>query len=398
MDFDEPERARHMARWTLGVASVLALLVGCVRQPEPTYDLQAKSKELSDRHQQQIRDSLLRFFGTPLHPRFLLPDTAAAQPSDTPEEGDANVPDDADAPPEPKLVDSQDRRFLAHGAKVFQTHCAGCHGATGDGNGVAAAFLQPKPRDYRPGIFKFTSTPYGAKPNRPDLIRTVRRGAKGTSMPAFPFLSDQDVEAVVDYVRLLAYRGELEQKVGQIAAVELGPEDDLLITDFADMLSSIDEQWKLAAEQVVMPLSPQPVYGDETIAKGREAFITRGCSKCHGEDGKGQTEWLSSRFLAQQTALPEEQRIQINYDAWGNVAPAADLTAGMLHGGRRRIDIYRRIHNGINGTPMPSFGQSLAEEPETLWHLVHYVTSIVERRQPSAAVRSPAEDGAGATE
>jgi hypothetical protein len=54
----------------------------------------------------------------------------------------------------------------------------------------------------------------------------------------------------------------------------------------------------------------------------------------------------------------------------------------MLHGGRRPLDIYRRIHTGISGTPMPAFGDALAAEPETIWNLVHYVLSIVEGRQP----------------
>ena len=85
--------------------------------------------------------------------------------------------------------------------------------------------------------------------------------------------------------------------------------------------------------------------------------------------------------MAEQEALPEDQREKINYDAWGNPAPAADITARMLHGGRRPLDIYRRIHTGINGTPMPAFGQSLAETPEVIWNLVHYVQSIVDGRQ-----------------
>ena len=129
----------------------------------------------------------------------------------------------------------------------------------------------------------------------------------------------------------------------------------------------------------------------QSIAAGRAAFLSRGCSKCHGEDGKGQTEWLSHEFLAAQAALPEAQRIQINYDAWGHPAPAADLTARMLHGGRRPLDIYRRIYTGINGTPMPAFGDALAEEPDTIWHMVHYVLSIVEGRQVAAEARQPSQ-------
>ena len=106
---------------------------------------------------------------------------------------------------------------LKRGAEVYSRYCIQCHGVTGDGNGVAAAYLIPKPRDYRPGIFKFTSTTYGAKPLREDLLRTVRRGIRGTSMPSFSLLAPKDLEAVVDYVLALTHRGELETQLAEEA-------------------------------------------------------------------------------------------------------------------------------------------------------------------------------------
>ena len=53
----------------------------------------------------------------------------------------------------------------------------------------------------------------------------------------------------------------------------------------------------------------------------------------------------------------------------------------MLHGGQEPIDIYRRILNGINGTPMPGFKSALQNEPETIWNLVSYVLEISNRRR-----------------
>ena len=116
---------------------------------------------------------------------------------------------------------------MKYAAGLFRRQCANCHGESGDGNGPAAAYLVPKPRDYRRGIFKFSSTPYGAKPRRADLIRTVRHGAKGTSMPAFPFLPDEDVEALVDYVLLLSHRGEVENYLAQLAETDFDEDEDL---------------------------------------------------------------------------------------------------------------------------------------------------------------------------
>jgi mono/diheme cytochrome c family protein len=235
------------------------------------------------------------------------------------------------------------------------------------------------------GKFKFTSTPRGAKPRRADLIRTIRRGAKGTSMPSFRWLSERDLQAVIDYVILLSQRGELEQQLIEEAEFELDEDDDFdpeVIAEFADRIA---QSWDDAAGAIVRPVTPMPAMTDETIALGRKAFLSQGCAKCHGEDGRGQTIWLSPRFLAEQEALPESKREEINRDDWGNVAPAADLTSGMLHGGRRPVDIYRRIYSGINGTPMPAFANLLRDEPDTIWHLVHYVLSIVEGREISSS-------------
>jgi len=350
------------------VAVPLVLLVaftcaGCIRSPELVYELADETQKLPPGHQAQIRERLTLFFGTPVNPRLRVPS------------------EETNADGEPSLVDAFEPERLQHGAEVFQRHCAGCHGVTGDGKGAAAPYLQPKPRDYRRGAFKFTSTPYGAKPHRNDLLRIIQRGAKGTSMPPFPFLPEEDLQAVVDYVIMLSHRGELERQVAVVAEADYDAEDQIEAVEFTQALQRVHDAWKQAEYQVILPLTAQPKMTDETILAGRRAFLSRGCSKCHGEQGRGQTEWLSHEFIAAQEARPEAEREKINYDVWGQPAPAADLTAGMLHGGRRPIDIYRRIYAGINGTPMPAFEQALAADPETFWHLVHYVLSVVEGRK-----------------
>ena len=55
----------------------------------------------------------------------------------------------------------------------------------------------------------------------------------------------------------------------------------------------------------------------------------------------------------------------------------------MLRGGTEPLDIYRHIDAGINGTPMPSFHDTLQKEPETIWNLVGYVLE-----SPTAAGRA----------
>ncbi|OYW18898.1 MAG: hypothetical protein B7Z55_09805, partial [Planctomycetales bacterium 12-60-4] len=47
---------------------------------------------------------------------------------------------------------------LQLGRKVYMKNCLHCHGVAGDGAGPTARYLNPKPRDYRLGVFKFTET------------------------------------------------------------------------------------------------------------------------------------------------------------------------------------------------------------------------------------------------
>ncbi|MCA9035804.1 MAG: c-type cytochrome [Planctomycetaceae bacterium] len=269
----------------------------------------------------------------------------------------------------PQLVSEGEPDFarqltLKHGQKVYMHRCVQCHGVNGDGEGPVARFMYPRPRDYTRGIFKFTSTPYGYKPRHEDLMATLRRGVTGTSMPAFNLLPKEDLEAVVDYVVVLSQRGELEYQLAMEAeaAEELDPD---YIPEFAE---DVTRRWNDAKSSLTQPLTPEPELTMERVELGRQAFLSKGCSKCHGEDGRGQT------------------KDNIGNDSWGHPTRAADLTSGMLHGGQEPIDVYRRILNGINGSPMPGFKSALQSEPDTIWNLVSFVLHTSGQRRAKADI------------
>lgn len=314
----------------LFAACVLGVL-GCQKAVEPVFVSSAELQALRPELQAPIQKALVENCATPAHPKMLWrPDF--------------------------------DSRKLEHGFQVYQKRCVQCHGSSGDGQGPSAASLYPRPRDYRKGIFKFASTPFGTKPVRSDLVLTVQRGIAGTSMPSFHLLPATDIEAVIDYVLALTHRGELEsQLTTEVASADEFDEDIL-----NDALALIQERWTQADQAVYQPYSPQPVFTSEHIAAGRKAFLTKGCAQCHGEDGRGQT---------------TENLKGDRQDAWGYPTRAADLTSGMLRGGPRPIDVYRRIYGGINGTPMPAFSITLKEEPDTIWNLVAYVLHVSGRRR-----------------
>lgn len=313
---------------------------GCVRPPEESFVSSEKVSKLSEKSQGEIRTILAERCGSPSAIKLL------------------------GAP-------KTDRAHLQLGEAVYTQYCRQCHGVSGDGNGPAAAYLLPRPRDYRKGTFKFTSTAYGAMPLREDLIRTVKRGIAGTSMPAFHLLPQKELEAVIDYVLALTHRGELESMLADAAEQE----EALEASTVDDMIDSIATRWSGAREQVNHPLSPMPVFTADHVAEGKAAFLSKGCIQCHGEDGRGQ---LTSN---------------IGVDIWGRPTQAADLTSGMLRGGTEPLDVYRHIAGGINGTPMPSFGGLFQDDPDAMWKITAFVLDLSNRRRkgdiPEAGLLKP---------
>ncbi|MDX1747437.1 MAG: hypothetical protein R3324_16000, partial [Halobacteriales archaeon] len=68
----------------------------------------------------------------------------------------------------------------------------------------------------------------------------------------------------------------------------------------------------------------------------------------------------------------------------GQTILAADLTKRWtFRGGPTRQDIYRTFTTGLNGTPMPSYADSLTDEQR--WQLVDYVYSLGDSDEPNYA-------------
>ena len=88
---------------------------------------------------------------------------------------------------------------LASGAALYASHCAACHGTAGQGDGPAAAGLDPPPVD-------FTDSERAAQRSPLALYEVISQGLAGTAMPAYAQLSDQQRWALAFYVGGLAYQ------------------------------------------------------------------------------------------------------------------------------------------------------------------------------------------------
>ena len=372
---------------------VVSALSGC-GYTEPAYSLnsvyvllQEKSGigDLDRSQQENIADVLGAAFGTPDDPQ--LPDVAGI--------GD--------------FIDI-DKLYVAagkvgrdaNGAKrgLYREHCVHCHGINGDGVGPTAAFLNPYPRDYRRGIFKFKSTlGPSVPPTHEDLHRILYDGVAGTAMPSFKVLDEGEIDALVHYVKYLSLRGQVERALIGLSADELEPADPetgakaQLLVDVSDpaqaqagvaatknAVESVVTSW-MSAQPVPVPSPPSNFGTKESMAEGRRLFFTTltNCSKCHGETalGDGQLtdydEW-TKEWVGDGKNLENIEE----YEAAGALPPRnirpRNLRAGIFRGGRRPIDLYWRVKNGIAGTPMPAASGQLSDDD--LWHVVDYVRSL----------------------
>ena len=209
------------------------------------------------------------------------------------------------------------------GKTLYLHYCSQCHGEKGDGEGYATPHLYPRPRNFTTGKFKVRTTPNGALPTHQDLVNIIRRGMPYTSMPAWPSLSDEEVSN-------LAY----------------------FITSFSPDFSN--------AENVPKPveLPSAPAATKESIELGKKLYADTGCLKCHGNLGRG--DGPSAPTLV---------------DDFGHPIRAANLSQPWtFRGGSSREDIYRTMSTGLNGSPMPSFVDSL--QPEQRWAITDFILSL----------------------
>ncbi|NOG53540.1 MAG: cytochrome c [Planctomycetes bacterium] len=199
---------------------------------------------------------------------------------------------------------TQGNGILMHGYAVYSQNCVGCHGINGDGLGPAAQRLKIAPRDFTKGIFKFRSTPNGQLPLDADLHRTLQQGLKGSAMPAFQFMPENDRNAVIAFIKLYSSRWSDPEEV--ITPVPIPAQE------------------------------PVDIMTDERVLLGRFGYVAMGCQNCHGMTGSGNG--------------PSAATLK---DDWDRPVKAYNYHQGAPKGGATPLDVYRTFRTGV--TPMPMY-------------------------------------------
>jgi mono/diheme cytochrome c family protein/plastocyanin len=240
---------------------------------------------------------------------------------------------DLPVPPKPEGTP----QIIAHGKTVYSQNCAVCHGVNGDGNGDAAAFLLPKPRNFVAAKYRLRSTPTGQLPTDGDLFRSVSLGMPGTPMPPWKrMLSDSDRWSVVEYIKAFSPR-------------------------FTDTNETA---------RTVVTLGTPPPRNTNAVNEGKALFTKLACVSCHGETGHGDG----------------PSAVTLVDDSQMKIRPRDFSKPGGFKSGYSTKDIARAILTGFNGTPMVGFHGTIPEQDA--WKLAYYVETFVKPEGPGPIVRA----------
>ena len=245
----------------------------------------------------------------------------------------------------PSALGAQSAPGAPPGKAIYDRWCAECHGMTGAGDGSAAAYMLPRPRDFTKAVYQIRTTASGEIPTTDDLRRIIDEGMPGTAMPGWKEkLSESERDQVIAYLESFSrfFQG--------------------------DRPSPIE-------------ISGEP--GGGSAEEGRQVYEKLDCFKCHGDAGRG--DGNSAPTLT---------------DDWDHPIRAADLTESWhFNGGSSVRDIYVRLRTGLDGTPMPSFTDAVEGgliTDEQLWRVAQYVRGLSPEEPPEVreVVRARRVEGA----
>lgn len=212
---------------------------------------------------------------------------------------------------------------------IYQKRCAQCHGEEGEGDGPAADFLYPRPRDFSLAVFKYKTTDADSEfPSDEDFRQTIRDGLTGTSMPAWgSILSDAEIDALILKIKQIGYWDEEED------------------------------------ESTPIDMGTMPTVTPELLVQGREQFV-KACVQCHGEEGRGNI--TSGKRLADDAEDRIWPRNLTRPETWRYTATVSD--------------VYQRLSTGIPSTPMPE--HSTTTSAEDRWAIANYVMTLRDNATP----------------
>jgi mono/diheme cytochrome c family protein len=267
------------------------------------------------------------------------PATQPAPAQQVPPAEKAAVAPDRNAP-----MESHIGKYTGHsaaGKQLYYRYCWGCHGFRGDGNGENGPYLNILPRNFVAATFKCRSTPTGTLPLDQDLYNSLVRGLNNSNMPSWITLTSQNRADLIAFIKTFSPRWQTEK----------------------------------SGDPISVPAEPALTLN--SIKHGQELFQKLECWKCHGQEGRG--DGPSASTLTDSNDQP--------------IRPYNFAAGSRFKCGVSNSDLYKIFLTGVDGTPMPSFGDVV--KPEEAWDLVHYLRTLqVNKKSPELALWMSTPQGA----
>jgi len=210
----------------------------------------------------------------------------------------------------------------AAGKQDYRRWCVGCHGTEGNGEGENAPYVDPRPRDFTEALFRWRSTPTGTLPTDQDLYDTITRGVVDTLMPTWRPLTPQTRVDLVAYIK------------------------------------TFSPKWQTQKAGTPITIPPEPPQTIDSVLHGRQLFDQMQCWKCHGPEGRGDG----------------PSAITLTDDKGEPIRPYNFHDGTRFRCGETNQDLYKIFMTGLDGSPMPSFADSL--KPQDAWDLVHFLRTL----------------------
>ena len=221
---------------------------------------------------------------------------------------------------------------LERGKEVYAQKCAFCHGDTGKGDGPAADYSSPRPRNFTKSHIKIRTTVFGKIPTDQDIFDIISSGLPGTTMPGWEHLPASDRWSLVLFIKSLGKKFAKFKEKGK-------SHDPIVVPD-------------------------PPPFSLESLASGKELFM-QNCSGCHGV--KGRSDGASTVKV-----------VDILSDA---IWPRNLSKSWTFRRGHSRKDLFLTLRTGLSTTAMPRFSTRIFDDQQ-IWDIVHYVQTLSAPRKP----------------
>jgi caa(3)-type oxidase subunit IV len=207
--------------------------------------------------------------------------------------------------------------IVAHGKAIYGQVCVTCHGEAGQGNGAAAAALNPKPRNFTQSLDWKNGRSLAM------IYKTLTHGLPPSAMASYATMSPEDRLSLAHYVLTFNPEPPLADAPGALAAQG--------IDTTKEKIESSDGP-TVPVEFVIEDLGPKTMQSFVTVIPVRNPDSHLGiyaqlCQNCHGDKAQG-------GVLVGKNALTKPLRSLIT-----------DQSA-----------FTSAVVNGVSGSIMPGFG------------------------------------------